>query len=217
MTGPAGLSYEPYADGEWLTRIRPPDGPSAAAILFLPPLFEEMNRTRALMVAMMRRLAARGHECVMPDLPGTGESARTLETASWDDWRNAVSGLGAGMVASLRGGCLLDDAASAKGFWRLAPVAGASLRRDLDRAGLAGGAAAAGYPASEALRERLRAAEPAAVAPLRVVRLTSDPAGADAKIDGPALWRRSEPGTSDALAQLAADDLAGWARQCAGS
>lgn len=43
-----GLAYEPYTTGgrkEWLMRIGPPD---AAPILFLPPLFEEMNRTRAL-------------------------------------------------------------------------------------------------------------------------------------------------------------------------
>lgn len=217
MTGPAGLSYEPYAEGEWLTQIRPANGAVSASILFLPPLFEEMNRTRAPLLAIMRRLAQRGHECLMPDLPGTGESERTLEGVSWDDWRKAAGGFGAGIVASLRGGCLLDDAVPAKGYWRLAPATGASLRRDLERAGLAGGAAAAGYPASEELLDRLKAAEPASVAPLRVVRLASDPAEADAKIDGPALWRRSEPGTSDMLVQLAADDLASWAKQCAGS
>ncbi len=216
MTGPAGLSYELYADGEWLMRIGPAE-PTAVTILFLPPLFEEMNRTRALIAAMMRRLAARGHDCLLPDLPGTGESERRLEACGWDDWRDAVKGLsGPRVVASVRGGCLIDDAVAAKGYWRLAPVAGASLRRDLDRAGLAGGAAAAGYPASGELLDALKSAEPAAITPLRVVRLASDAGPADARIDGPALWRRSEPGMSPELAHRAADDLALWAAQCAG-
>ncbi len=50
----------------------------APAILFVPPLFEEMNRTRALIVAVMRRLAKRGHGCWLLDLGGTGESERDL-------------------------------------------------------------------------------------------------------------------------------------------
>ena len=50
----------------------------APAILFVPPLFEEMNRTRALIAAVMRRLAKRGHGCWLLDLGGTGESERDL-------------------------------------------------------------------------------------------------------------------------------------------
>ena len=50
----------------------------APPILFVPPLFEEMNRTRALIAAIMRALAARGYGCWLPDLPGTGESLRAL-------------------------------------------------------------------------------------------------------------------------------------------
>ena len=50
----------------------------APPVLFVPPLFEEMNRTRALLAAVMRRLAARGHGCWLPDLSGTGESVREL-------------------------------------------------------------------------------------------------------------------------------------------
>src|SRR5687767_1953312 len=93
------------------------DGP---ALLFLPPLFEEMNRTRALLAATMRALAARGFGCWLPDLPGTGESERALEAVSWTDWREAAAEAfkAAGAVASvgLRGGTLLDDPAPAR--WR---------------------------------------------------------------------------------------------------
>lgn len=214
MSGPAGLRYERYGDGEWLMRLGPEGGPK---ILFVPPLFEEMNRTRALIAAMMRYLGERGFDCRLPDLPGTGESERALESVGWNDWRSAIGGFDrSAMIASLRGGCLIDDAAPAAGYWRLAPVTGASLRRDLDRAGLAGGAAVAGYPPSEALLDTLKAAEPAPLAPGRVVRLASDAGEADAKLEGPALWRRSEPGTSAELAKSAADDLAQWVERCAG-
>src|SRR5687768_8408820 len=92
----------------------------APAILFVPPLFEEMNRTRALIAAIMRRLASMGHGCWLPDLSGTGESERPLEQVEWDDWRHDVTAASAHvagktgkppLVASLRGGCLIDDAA----------------------------------------------------------------------------------------------------------
>jgi pimeloyl-ACP methyl ester carboxylesterase len=70
-----GLAFDRYTvDGcsEWMMRI---GAAEASPILFVPPLFEEMNRTRALIAAMMRALAAEGHGCWLPDLPGTGERA----------------------------------------------------------------------------------------------------------------------------------------------
>lgn len=194
-------------------------------ILFVPPLLEEMNRTRALLVAVMRRLAALGFDCWLPDLSGTGESEQAIAEVIWDDWRQDVAAACAvamaaaatlPLVASMRGGALIEDATQARGWWRFAPVKGASLVRDLDRASKAGGADFGGYPATTALRAGLAAAEPAAVAPLRTVRLESDALPADAKFDGPALWRRSEPGMSAALADALASDIAGWSRTCAG-
>ena len=74
----AGLAYETYQSQggpEWMMRIGAAEAPP---ILFVAPLFEEMNRTRALIVATMRRLAERGFGCWLPDLPGTGESERAL-------------------------------------------------------------------------------------------------------------------------------------------
>ena len=218
------LAYDAYTVdgcGEWMMRIGPAEAPP---ILFVPPLFEEMNRTRALIAAMMRALAERGHGCWLPDLPGTGESERPLEEVSWDDWRAAVSEAAdhaaaasgrAPLVAALRGGCLIDEAAEGAGHWRLAPVAGASLTRDMERSGLAG-VDYAGYAPSPSLRAEVAAAQPEPVARLRTVRLASERAEADAKIAGPALWRRSEPGFSAALAEAAAADLAAWAGTCAG-
>ena len=225
MSSVGGLAFDRYpvdGCGEWLMRI---GAAESVPILFVPPLFEEMNRTRALIAAMMRALAVRGFGCWLPDLPGTGESERALEEVSWDDWRAAVSeaadhaAAASGrepVVAAIRGGCLIDDAAEGAGHWRFAPVLGASLARDLERSGMTG-VAWAGYSASPSLRAELEAALPEPEARLRTVRLASDRGEADAKIAGPALWRRSEPGVSAALAEAAAADLGGWASACAAS
>jgi hypothetical protein len=188
---------------------------SGPALLFLPPLFEEMNRTRALLATVMRALASQGFECWLPDLPGTGESERKLEEVSWKDWIDAAASAfeAAGPVASvsLRGGALLDGAAPAR--WRFAPATGASLARDLARAGLMteGGG---GYAPSEALLAPLALAEPPAGGKLRTVRLATDRAEADLKLEGPPLWRRAEPQNSSELADAMAGDVSQWVRSC---
>lgn len=219
----AYVQYRTPRACEWMLRVGDPLG---SPILFAPPLFEELNRTRALVVAVMRRLAATGHGCWLPDLTGTNESLIGLEAVAWDDWRHDVIEAAAfveGMSgrrpvqASIRGGALIDDGVEGAAWWRFAPVPGAALARDLDRAAIAGGAEWAGYPASPVLRGRLASAEPQPVAPLRTVRLETDAGEADARVAGPALWRRSEPGVSNALADALAEDLGAWSRACAAS
>ena len=205
---------------EWLMRLGRADAP---AILFVPPLFEEMNRTRALIAAAMRRLAKRGHGCWLLDLSGTGESERGLAEIAWNDWCHDVMAAAAHiakqarkpLIAAFRGGALLDDAAEARGHWRLAPVDGAAVTRDMVRSGLAGGVEWAGYAPSAGLKAALEAARPAPVTRLRTARLISDIAPADVKLAGPALWRRSEPGNSAELADAVAADLLKWSRECA--
>ena len=208
-----GLHYSRYRVGdrdEWMMGIG-----SGPALLFLPPLFEEMNRTRALLACVMRALASGGFECWLPDLPGTGESERALEEVSWQDWRDAATSAftSAGAVASvsLRGGALLDEAAPAR--WRFAPATGASLARDLARAGLMteGGG---GYAPSKALLEPLAEAEPPSDGSVRVVRLSTDRAQADLKLEGPPLWRRAEPQNSSELAEAMTLDISKWVRSC---
>jgi hypothetical protein len=188
---------------------------SGPALLFLPPLFEEMNRTRALLATVMGTLAGDGYGCFLPDLPGTGESERALEEVSWQDWREAAAAAfkaaGASACVSLRGGALLDDVAPVR--WRFAPATGASLARDLSRAGLMteGGG---GYAPSADLLEPLGAAEPAAGAKVRTLRLSTDRADADLKLAGPPLWRRAEPQNSSELAEAMALDISQWMRSC---
>ena len=212
MSG-AGLDYVRYRTGgrdEWMMRIG--GGP---ALLFLPPLFEALNRTRALLAATMRALAAEGFGCWLPDLPGTGESERALEQVSWQDWREAAAAAHEATAAvatlSLRGGALLDEPGPAR--WRFAPAAGASLARDLARAGLMteGGG---GYAPSEALLASLAEAEPAPGGKVRTLRLASDRAEADLKLEGPPLWRRAEPQNSYELAEAMSSDISQWVRAC---
>jgi alpha-beta hydrolase superfamily lysophospholipase len=222
VTSSPGLAFERFRSSgrdEWLLRLGRPHAP---AILFVPPLFEEMNRTRALIAATMRWLAKRGHGCWLIDLSGTGESERDLAEVAWQDWRHDVTAAAAHiaekarkpLIASLRGGALIDDCAEARGWWRLAPLDGAAVARDMVRSGLAGGVEWAGYAPSPGLRDALAAAAPAAVRSLRTARLTSDRGEADAKLEGPALWRRSEPGNSAVLADAIAADLHRWSREC---
>jgi len=222
---PNGLAFERFRVGdreEWLMRLGRPHAP---AILFVPPLFEEMNRTRALIVAIMRRLATRGHCCWLLDLSGTGESERDLGAVAWQDWRHDVTSAAAHvadkskkpLIAALRSGALLDDEALARGWWRFAPADGAAVVRDMVRSGLAGGVEWAGYAPSDDLKAALETAAPAPVPTLRTVRLATDRGEADAKVEGPALWRRSEPGNSGQLADSIADDLQRWSRECAAS
>jgi pimeloyl-ACP methyl ester carboxylesterase len=221
VTGSGGLRYDRYqVNGrvEWLMRIGPENG---VPILFIPPLFEELNRTRALLAGVMRALAAEGMNCTLPDLPGTGESERDLSDVGWQEWRDAVAAvadsLGADLlIASIRGGALLD-ATPARAHWRLAPVEGSSLIRDLARTSLAGGEGGAGYDLAPRLRGALVDAKPADLPAVWTVRLASDPRPADFKLEGPALWRRAEPQSASELTASIASDVMAWSRACAAS
>jgi pimeloyl-ACP methyl ester carboxylesterase len=211
-----GLHYDRYfVEGreEWAMRV---GDPAAPALLFLPPLFEEMNRTRAFLAGTMRRVAEAGYCCRLPDLPGTGESERALEETGWQDWQDAARAAAEGVkgVVSVRGGCLLD-AGLAPCLWRLAPVGGASLVRDLERAGLVSDGGGAGYAPSIGMLDRLRAASAAGTA--RTLRLASDRGEADRKVEGHALWRRSEPQNSSELSDAIASDIVEWIGACAAS
>ena len=207
-----GLRYDRLLlDGrdEWLTSV---GDPAAPVLLFLPALFEEMDRTRALLLQTMRALAADGWRCTLLDLPGTGESETALEAVEWRHWRDAAiaaaASVGPKAVVSVRGGALPDDLGLPA--WRLAPVTGAALVRDLERTGLVG-ASGGGYAPSPALLDALRAAVPTGDR-VRTARLASDPAPADVQFDASPLWRRSEPQGSPPLAAAMAADIAAWAR-----
>jgi pimeloyl-ACP methyl ester carboxylesterase len=237
MTSPP-LRYRAYdwrGGKEWLAEMG-----AGPLILIAPPLLEEMNRCRAFLVAIMRHLAEAGFRPVLPDLPGTGESTRELSEVDWADWSAVASSLAGELktgtqtplMASFRGGCLLDGALDTPARWRFAPADGLALTRDLVRARQAASpdklraesiveqardAACefAGYLVPPGLFAGLHDARLGELPGTRTVRLSSDPATAELKVEGRPLWRQSEPGTDPALSRRLAADIAQWARACA--
>lgn len=212
-----------------------PTAAPRATVLFVPPLFEEANRTRRTLVLAMRALAAEGFTTLLPDLPGQNESLVPLEQVDLASWQSALAETstaigGPLIIASLRGGALIDHQAKAAAWWRLAPVGGASLLRTLMRARIAADRESgvtssldslqteaataplllAGNKLSPAMIAQLGAAEIQPVAPLRTVTLGS---GVDA-IAGTPLWLRAEPGEDAVMAAAIATDIAAWSTTC---
>lgn len=217
---------------EYFLRIAPAGSPRAT-ILIVPPLFEEANRTRRTLVLTMRALAAQGFAAILPDLPGQNESLLPLVDVDLNRWQEALAEIvaeidGPVIVASVRGGALIDHIAKAAAWWRLAPVGGASLLRTLMRsrvsadreAGLTSSLESlqaeaktaplllAGNRLSPAMVAQLGVSEAQAVEPLRSVAL-----GADG-IAGTPLWLRAEPGEDAAMAEAIAVDIAAWSATC---
>jgi len=210
-----------------------PAGTPRATVLIVPPLFEEANRTRRTLVLAMRALAAEGFGAMLPDLPGQNESLVPLEQVDLARWQDALVKVAAGidgpiLVASVRGGVLIDHQVKAAAWWRLAPVGGASLLRTLMRARVSADREAGLTSSLESLQEeaktrpllvagnrlspemvaQLGTSEAQAVEPLRNVGL-----GADG-IAGTPLWLRAEPGEDAAMAAAIAADISAWSTTC---
>ncbi|THD37032.1 MAG: hypothetical protein E7773_05235 [Sphingomonas sp.] len=216
-----------------MTRFGPAAGP---AVLLALPLFEEANRTRTFAVRLLRHLAVRGIGGALPDLPGQNESPVATEHAMLAGWRAAfaaaVASIGCPVHSvTMRGGALIDHDAQVVSRWQLAPAKGEALIRELFRTAQARGepikieldawsdeggpVTIAGNRIGRPLLRDINAADCVRDGKVRVVRLDTDPAVADRKVEGTPLWRRSEPGDDPALAALLADDIADWIAKCA--
>ena len=207
MTVPRFAHYVWNGREEPLLRFGPDIGPQ---LLIVPPLFEELNRCRKAIGDAMRALATRGVGSALLDLPGTGESLTALESVSWADWTGVVAAaaeaVGATHRLSIRGGSLIDGGSAP--LARLAPVEGKHLLRDMIRARSlndpafdkeaqariyeTGPTLLGGYPLPPQLASALCDADPDVANALNI-RLETDPADADARIESSAPWRRAEP------------------------
>lgn len=210
---------------------------NAPRLLFLPPLFDEANRVRHLIVECARALAELGVASVMPDLPGCNESLVPLENASLSLWQAALIACAEQLgpvsrTASIRGGTLIDGALGDLPRWRLAPVKGGQLLRTMLRTKIASDREAGIASSSEALMESARAQGielagnrlspcmireldntlPSDGGAVRLVRFADDPLEADGRIAGAPLWLRAEPAHDPAMAAAMAADIAGWMR-----
>lgn len=112
------------------------DGKRARRLLILPALFEESNRTRHLLVEVMRRLDGAGIDSFLPDLPGMNESLDPLEQQTLAGWRSAAGSaadhFAATHLLTVRASAVL--APPRLPGWRYAPTGGVNALRALLRA-----------------------------------------------------------------------------------
>ena len=205
-------------------------------ILLIPPLFDEMNRMRRMIVEVMHLLSDKGIGTIFPDLPGSNESLFPQEKASLTLWRKAMARCfeqetNCTHIASFRGGCLIDDLDVPSKNWRLSPAKGSSLLRTMMRTRIASDKESSITTTMAQLTEQaqtnqislagniigpemfaeLGEAQPKQASGARLVRLASDSQEADAKLPGSALWLRAEPDEDQELSAALADDIAAWA------
>lgn len=229
MTHPLHRTYS--YDGQQEFSLCFGEDAASRCVLVVPPLFDEMNRTRRMLVEMMRLLAARDIRTVLADLPGCNESSADITAQTLDDWRQALRIVSADMgithIVSLRGGALIDHVADVP-VLRLAPVKGSSLLKTMLRTRLiadkeAGKSSTAedllahaqsgplelsGYKLSADMLVSLEKATPADVAHVQEVSL--------AEINGTPLWLRAEPQDDPDMSATFAAYIADWSATCAG-
>lgn len=206
---------------------------AARRILIVPPIFDEMNRVRRMLVQSMRHVGERGVGTFLIDLPGCNESIAPLQVQSLSTWRNAVAAAAAAFgvthVAALRGGALVDHGIPDLPHWRLAPAKGGGLLKTMIRTRIAGDREAgrtisaadlitaaqtapielAGNWLGTEMVTQLDEAEAVNLPDCMVRTLGSD-------IGGTPLWLRAEPQDDGAMSVAIADDLVGWSGRCGG-
>lgn len=231
---PAFLTYNSQGHAENCVAIGNPD--ALRKILIIPPLFDEMNRIRRVIVSAMQILSDRNILSFLPDLPGTNESLTPLKTQDLASWRAAISDItaqfGITHIASIRGGALIDDGPSTLPHWRLAPAKGASLLKIMLRTRIAGDKEAgktttienlmaigrhdptelSGHIIGPAMLASLESAEPAALDALCGVAIGHD----SDNVEGSALWLRAEPQDDPVMSRSIADNLDRWSTSCGG-
>ena len=203
------------------------------SILIVPPLFDEMNRVRAMLVAAMRGLAERGMMTMLPDLPGCNESLAPVSSQSVQSWQGAMLSaahqLGATHIASIRGGSLIATQIRLP-HWSLASVKGASLVKTMLRTRIASDKEAgrtssietlmseartgpidlAGYALGPDMLAGLEAAVPGEAS---VAVTLGDESG---QLSGRPLWLRAEPQEDADMSAALAAELDRWSASCGG-
>ena len=228
---PAFVSYE-FADRKELCLSIA--ARSSRRVMLIPPLFDEMNRMRKMMVDVMRSLHALEISSFLPDLPGTNESLVPLEQVTLPEWQEAVRACAQqhqiSHIASFRGGALTVAGIQSASHWIFCPIKGATLLRtmlrtkiaadresglntslaDLSSQAEAGPLELAGNIIGSELFAQLNAADIADMPGQRVIRLESDSKPCGGRIAGSALWLRAEPDDDPAMSAAIAQDIATW-------
>ena len=173
LAPPAEHFFLPAASGRRYCIYHPAHGEPRAALLYVAPFGEEMNRSRRAAALTARALAVQGCAVLQLDLYGSGDSDGEFGEARWDAWRDDLA-LGHAWLAQ-KSGCAVGlwgvrlGALLALDYARVAvlPVArfvlwqpvlrGAVYLNQLLRLRLASELLAGGSADSQALRAALRA------------------------------------------------------------
>ena len=94
ITGPAGRLFTLYHPPSPASGDKEP-----AALVFVAPFAEELNRSRHMIARQARALAATGCAVLILDLFGTGDSQGDFTEASWPIWRADVAAAMAWLTA----------------------------------------------------------------------------------------------------------------------
>ncbi len=191
-------------------------------ILVIPALFDEATKLRHFTVEVMRRLDTMGIDSMLPDLPGTNESATPLEKQTLTGWQAAMHAAAkhfrATHVLAIRGGALLADLGMPTILY--APVPGSGQLRAMLRAQVIADSEAARGTTRDALLESgrkngLRLAGyclgPAMIAELEDAQPPQDGAATtipQSELGGGGLWLRAEAGHDPAQADVLANRIA---------
>lgn len=191
-------------------------------LLVIPPLFDEANKLRHLLVSVMRLLDRSGVDSVLPDLPGMNESAQPLERQTLAHWRHcakaAAMHFAATHVLTIRSSAIL--APPEFPGWRYAPVPAASALRTMLRARVLVSREAGREETQSLLAETGRAEGldaigyrigPEMFAELEAARLPDSGRLIDIDqqtVGGSGMWLRAEPDHDPAQAETLAAILA---------
>lgn len=151
----------------------PPSAPVRAAMVYVHPFAEEMNKSRRMAAVQARAFAAAGIGVLQIDLAGCGDSGGELVNATWQGWlhdiQHGVNWLQARLPGlplwlwGLRAGCLLasEVARQQEGpthllLWQ-PPASGKPLLQQFLRLRMAAQLADSGGGGSKGLTESLRA------------------------------------------------------------
>ncbi|MEO9600715.1 hypothetical protein [Parasphingorhabdus sp.] len=207
---------------------------SSHRVLLIPPLFDEMNRMRKMLIDVMRALASVEIASFLPDLPGANESLVAPNDATLVSWQKALESCAQqheiSHIASFRGGVLAVAGMQSTHHWIFTPVKGATLLRTMMRTKVAaereagsntsladlttqaetGSLELAGNIIGSKLFAEMNGAAIPEFQNQRIVRLETDNKPSDAQIPGSALWLRAEPDDDLAMSSAIAQDIAEW-------
>lgn len=207
--------------GRRFALLSAPEGEPRALLLQLPPLAEELNKTRRALALAIQVFTQAGFAVLQLDLRGCGDSEGAFADAGWADWQ-ADARAGADWLRArwpqrpligwgLRAGCLLHAAGDADAaLWWQPTLKGATLWQQWLRMGAMAGDAGDAATALAALKARSAAGEvleiagyawsPALVQGLAAAELAPPP--------GPLCWLEASPQAEPALLPVSGKWLA---------